>query len=192
MNLDSHKVFNPRNHVVDVLSAFTRFARKFGYVYEGENRAVPSTEDTADAIATWKEKDKAKLFLSRAVSDEFRDDFESAVPENDRVNITFSTLVTKMKERYTPSSNKVRNHYLFHRLPQNNSESFDDFTHRNQAESELCDFTCTHADCTVKKLLIRDQILVGTNNETIRQEALKNQWELDDLLKREGLQNVVC
>ena len=26
--------------------------------------------------------------------------------------------------------------------------------------------------------------MVGTNNETIRQEALKNQWELDDLLKK--------
>ena len=102
MNLDSHKVFNPCNHVVDVLSAFTRIARKFEYVYEGENCAVPSTEDTVDAIATWKEKDKAKLFLSHAVSDEFLDDF-SAVSENARANITFSTLVTKMKERYTPS-----------------------------------------------------------------------------------------
>ena len=26
--------------------------------------------------------------------------------------------------------------------------------------------------------------MVGTNNETIRQDALKNQWELDDLLKK--------
>ena len=149
MSLDSHKIFNPRHHAVDVLSAFTRFSRKFGYVYDGENRTVPSSETTAEAIATWKDMDKAKLFLSRAVSDEFLDDFESAVAANERVNISFTTLITKMKERYTPISNKVRNHYLFHRLSQNHSESSDDFTYRVKAEALLCDFKCASADCTV-------------------------------------------
>lgn len=34
----------------------------------------------------------------------------------------------------------------------------------------------------MKDILIWDQILVGTNCENIREEALKNQWNLDDLL----------
>ena len=118
------------------------------------------------------------------MSDEFLDDFESAVTVGDRTNIKFSALVEKMKARYTPSSNKVKNHYLFHRITQNVSESFDDFAYRIQAEAELCDFKCSSNDCTVKDILIRDQILVGTDNEVIRQEALKNQWGLDDLFKK--------
>ena len=102
MNLDTHKVFNPRNHPVDVVTAFARFTRKYGYAYDG-----------------------ARLFRSRAVSDEFLDDFESTVAEDERTNIKFTTLVDKMKTRYTPNSNKLRNHYIFHRMTQNSSEKFD-------------------------------------------------------------------
>ena len=72
----SYEVFNPRNHQEDVLNAFTRFTRKFGYVYDGENRTVPPTANTPELVTEWKNKDKARLFLSRAVSDEFLDDFE--------------------------------------------------------------------------------------------------------------------
>ena len=60
MSLDSHKIFNPRYHVVDLVSAFTRFQRKFGYIYEGENRTAPSTATTPETVAEWKDQDKAK------------------------------------------------------------------------------------------------------------------------------------
>ena len=180
---DSHKVFNPRNHPVDLVSAFMRFQRKFGYVYDGENRVPPSTITEAAQVSEWKEKDKARLFLSRAVSDEFLDDFENAVPETDRTGIKFSDLVDKIKTRYTPTSNKVHNHYIFHRIVQKPDETFDDFCHRVRSEAELCDFKCQSDTCTVKETLIRDQILVGTTNESIRGEALRKQWSLEDLLK---------
>ena len=75
-------------------------------------------------------------------------------------------LVELMKERYTPNSNKVRNHYLFHRIAQQSNETFDDFVYRVKAEAEHCDFKFINEECTVKDILIRDQILVGTNNET--------------------------
>ena len=162
MSLDSHKIFNPRNHPVDLVSAFMKFQRKFGYVYEGATRNPPSSITGADAIADWQDKDKAKLFLSQAVSDEFLDDYEDTITESDRAGIKFSDLVKKMKERYTPTSNKVHNHYLFHRLKQKDGEKFDDFTHRVRGDAELCEFTCTNTGCTVKDVLIRDQILVGT------------------------------
>ena len=74
MNL---KVFNPHNNHEDVLFAFTRFTRKFGYVYDGKNPPPPASANTAELIAEWKDKDKAQSFLSRAVSDEFLDDFEA-------------------------------------------------------------------------------------------------------------------
>ena len=184
MSLDSHRTFNPRNHPVDLVSAFTKFQRKYGYIYDGENRTPPSSITDDNAIAEWREKDKAKLFLSRAVSDEFLDDYEDAVPEIERAGIKFSVLVQKMKARYTPTSNKVHNHFLFHRLKQRDNEKFDDFTHRVRGDAELCEFTCSNAECTVKDILIRDQILVGTNNEAIRDEALKRQWGLTELLQQ--------
>ena len=160
MSLDAHKMFNPRDHPVDLVSAFMKFQRKVGYIYNGENRTCPSSITEATAIAEWQEKDKAKLFLSKAVSDTFLDDFEDAVPENERAGIKFSDLVTKMKERYTPTSNKVHHHYLFNRLKQKNNEKFDNLTHRVRAEAGPCDFTCTSDTCTVKNTLIRDQIVV--------------------------------
>ena len=86
-----------------------------------------------------------------------------------------------MNERYAPTSNKVRNHYKFHRITQNTSETFDDFTHRVKAEAVLCDFKCTNENCMVQNTLIREQIIVGTCNEAIREDALKNQWDLANL-----------
>ena len=180
---ESHKIFNPRNHPIDLVSAFMRFQRKFCYVYDGENRTPPSTITGDAQINEWKEKYKAKLFLSRAVSDEFFDDYENEVPEGERANIKFTDLVEKIKKRYTPASNKVHNHYLFHRLAQKSDETFDDFCHRVRADAELCDFKCLSATCTVKDILIRDQILVGTNNESIRNEALRKQWSISELVK---------
>ena len=140
----AEKVFNPRHHPSDIQTAFTRFVKKFGYTYNGENRTVPTaivntpaTAAITNASADWKEKDKAKLFLSRAVSEEFLDDYEAAVSEAERTDIKFDDLVTKMKDRYAPTSNKVMNHYKFHRIVQNASETFDDFTHRVKADALL-------------------------------------------------------
>ena len=100
-------------------------------------------------------------------------------------NITFTMLIELMKECYTPNSNKVKNHYLFHRITQQSNETFDDFVYRVKAEVEHCDFKCNNEECTVKQgHSIRDQILVGTNNETIREDTLKNQWNLNDLLRK--------
>ena len=102
-----HTVFNPRQHPTDVETAFTKFIRKFGYIYDGENRPCPSTVEGGDAITAWTQKDKAKMFLSRAVSDEFLDDYEAAIPAAERTGIKFNDLVTKMKAWYAPTSNKA-------------------------------------------------------------------------------------
>ena len=83
-----------------------------------------------------------------------------------------------MKERYAPTSNKVQNHYKFHRLNQQIAETFDDFTYQVKAEAKLCEFKCDSETCTVQDTLIRDQLIVGTSKEAIREEALKNQWDL--------------
>ena len=55
MSLELHKVFNPRHHTTDILSAFTKFERKFKYIYDGENCTVPATHTTEVAISDWKD-----------------------------------------------------------------------------------------------------------------------------------------
>ena len=55
---------------------------------------------------------------------------------------------------------------------------FDNFTHRVKAVAVLCDFKCTNENCTVQNTLIRDQIIIGTCNEAIREDA---QWDLANL-----------
>ena len=70
-----------------------------------------------------------------------------------------------MKIGYTPNSNKVRSHYIFHGITQNSSERIDDFIHRIKADAELCDFKCESNACNVHETLIRDQIIVGTSSE---------------------------
>ena len=67
--MNQHEMFNPRNHQEDVLNAFQRFTRKFGYIYDGENRSAPATANTDAIIAEWREKNKAR-FLSLAVTDQ--------------------------------------------------------------------------------------------------------------------------
>ena len=58
---------------------------------------------------------------------------------------------------------------------------FDDFTHHVRAAAQMCNFKCTSTTCTVQETLIRDQIIIGTSNQTIREEALKKQWTLNEL-----------
>ena len=70
----NHEVLNPRNHQDDVLTAFTRLTRQFGYIYGGGNRTVSPSANTDELCQEWREKDKARIFLSRAVSDKFLDD----------------------------------------------------------------------------------------------------------------------
>ena len=123
------------------------------------------------------------MLLSRAVSDEFLDDFKLSVTEEEHTDITFATLVTKMTTRYAPNTNKVRDHFLFHRLSQDPSEKFDDFVHRVHTSAAQCDFKYVLQMYTVSDTLVRDQIITGTIHAGIRNKALKKQWSLDDLIK---------
>lgn len=110
-----------------------------------------------------KKREVAKLFLFHAVSDEYLNEFESIVGQNERTDITFSTLINLIKERYAPYSNKVKNHCLFHRIIQQSNETFDDFVYHKKTIAEHYDSICDNEQDTVKDILIRDQILFGTN-----------------------------
>ena len=53
---------------------------------------------------------------------------------------------------------------------------------RVKHEAQNCQFSCENANCSVPNIMIRDQIVIGTINDDIRQNALKNQWDLIALI----------
>ena len=70
--------------------------------------------------------------------------------------------------------NCFRNH-------QKPSETFDVFSNRVKQEAKGCEFSCSNT-CTIRDVLIRDQIIVGTLDDDIRKMALYKQWSLKALL----------
>ena len=82
-----------------------------------------------------------------------------------------------------PTQNKTLANYEFHRLVQIKDESFHLYVNRVKHESKFCNFSCAAATCTVSDILIRDQIIIGTKNDQIRKQALKESWDLADLIK---------
>ena len=89
----------------------------------------------------------------------------------------------KMKTRYEPSRNYTLANHQFHNLRQAlEEESFDNVAHRVTAQEKLCKFACS-VTRTIPDIMVRDQIIIGTNNTDIRESALMNQWALKDLLE---------
>ena len=171
--------FDPEKHRANVYDAFMEYVEAFQYEYDAIARDPPS--DEADKAA-WVEINKRKVFLGRYASRSFQKDYEDTVTPVERTNLKFIDLVKKMKTRYEPTRNYTLANYEFHRMKQNTDESFDTYVHRVKQEAKGCQFSCESPTCTIPDIMIRDQVIVGTNNDEIRKNALKNQWNLKDLV----------
>jgi hypothetical protein len=66
------------------------------------------------------------------------------------------------------------------------NETFISFCNRVAKEAKHCQFTCDSEQCTAEKTAVRDQIVIGTINDGIREEALKMSLVLDTL-RSEGM-----
>ena len=55
-----------------------------------------------------------------------------------------------------------------------------------EKEAKHCQFRCNHDECSAEAIAVRDQIVIGTHNNKIREEALKLSWDLPTL-RREGM-----
>ena len=170
--------FDPADHPGNVYDAFCDFVDSFTYVYEAV--AKPAPAGTADLDA-WTAQDKRKQFLGRFASRNLQIDYENETLAAERSTITYDDAIKKLKDRYKPTQNKILANYEFHRLSQRPTETFDGFCNRVKQEAKSCDFVCGDT-CTVRDTLIRDRIVIGTSDDQIRKNALKEQWSLTDLL----------
>ena len=177
-----HK-FDPEEHSDGVYEAFCDFVSQFHYEYDAICKEPPKELDNNEKTE-WREQNKRKIFLGKYSSRTLQQEFEQVTTETERISMKFSDAVARLKEHFKVASNTTLANFKFHKLEQSSSESFDAFTIRVRHEAKICDFSCGNAGCSVSDTLVRDQIIIGTRNDDIRRNALKEQWGLKDLMSK--------
>ena len=114
-------------------------------------------------------------------------DWQVALPDpTDRDSATWPQFLAAMRTYYQPTENLTLKNYQFRSLAQAPTETFPAFCNRISKEAKHCQFNCRHADCTAEETAIRDQIIIGTAEPNIREEALLRSWNLQQL-RQEGM-----
>ena len=212
MDKDNVLFFNPDAHPTDTLKAFNEFCVRFELRYDAQFTDPPKTAmdaalarwvienttttvtnprpdvETYDTISdTWKSKDKVSKILGLFSSPRLHSDWVAAQrDEAVRKKATWTVFKNTMEQFYKPTENPTLNNYKFRSLIQESGESFSAYCNRTEREAKVCSFKCTHADCTAEATSIRDQIVIGTTNNKIREEALLKSWDLATL-RTEGM-----
>ena len=204
--------FDPDAHPKDTLKQFREFCRLFQLRYEAQfpdppkssmeaaverwrvaNRTEHVTTPTPtlaqyDQISDdWKSKDAVRKVIGMFSSPRLSLDWEAAEPnEQTRGRSSWLDFKRKMEDYYKPTENPTLMNYQFRELSQNQNETFSAFCNRVESEARMCHFKCDSNECTAESIAVRDQILIGTNNSTIRKEALMKSWQLQEL-RKEGM-----
>jgi len=165
------------------LEAFTEFVAQFVYQYDALNREAPGTLKEEADIKRWRENDRRKVFLGRYSHRALQILYEDLVAEDRREFMTFKGMVTILTDHFKQATNQTLANYRFRKLTQEDTESFESFCIRIKRESKNCSFKCGE-NCTVNEVMIKDQILFGTQDADIRKTALKEDWDLPTLLKK--------
>ena len=200
-------IFDPDLHPDDTLKQFNLFTKRFELRYNAQYPDPPRVSMEAaterwkianpDAKPTlaqydkiredWISKDKVSKFLGIFSTERLHEDWLSAQPdESARKNAMWEDFVHSLQQLYQPTENSTLKHYQFRSVSQNNQESFISFCNRVEKEAKSCNFKCTNSDCTAEDTAIRDQIVIGTTNDKIREEALKSSWDYSTL-RKEGM-----
>ena len=180
-NQSSGGKFDPNIYNDNVLEQFSEFVSSFHYSYEALNREPPINLKPAER-GIWLGKDKRKVFLGRFAHRNLQKRFEDATDPDERDSMTFNRMVECLKKVFRSNSNTTLSNFKFRKLSQGSKESFELFALRVKKEAENGNFSCDHEQCDVKKTMIRDQIIIGTSDDRIREKALSEQFSLDDLI----------
>ena len=86
----------------------------------------------------------------------------------DREKMTFENMLLCFRQEFKLNSNTTLANFKFRKLIQLQNESFDLFAVRIEGMAEACEFTCESKTCTAKTTMIKDQLIIGTREDTIR------------------------
>ena len=197
-------LFDPDRHTEEALKSFNEFVQMFDLRYKANYPDPPrASMETAierwkiankdekpslqqyDGInAEWQSKDRVANFLGLFSSKRFISDFKVAIPDaEEQERCTWKELLTTMRNFYKPIENLTLKNFQFRSLVQMEGESFTAFCNRVDEEAKHCDFKCNDDNCSAETTAVRDQVVIGLKSDKIREEALKNSWELADLRK---------
>ena len=202
--------FDPDKHPDATLKAFNEFVESFELRYDALYPEPPKISLDA-AIERWKlTQGDEKVKLSGDQYDEIKDgirstdrvtkllglfsskrlyqDWVTAEPvEKNRKGAQWASFLAKIREFYKPTENHTLKNYHFRQLIQSEDETLTAFCNRVETEARHCQFNCGSEQCTAEGTAVRDQIIIGTTNNTIREEALLKSWDLKTL-RKEGTQ----
>ena len=204
-----HLQFNPDKHPHATLKAFNEFVDQYDFRYEAQypeppknildNAVVRWKSENNDANPTAGQKlairndvvscDKVRKLLGFFATTRLQQDWKAAEPvEANRTNCTWVDFLAKMRQYYRPTENSTLRNFEFRQLTQLPSETFSAFCNRLETEGKTCTFCDCAAGtaCTSLGTAVRDQIVIGTHHEKIREQALLKSWGLDDL-RKEGM-----
>ena len=199
--------FDPDLHPDDTAKAFSEFVQDFELRYNAKY-PDPSKVSLEAAIQRWqflnpdqkpgladydkivedlKSKDKVAKFLGLHSSRRFFADWKAAQPDDEqRKRSTWDDFVMKMQVYYKPTENPTLKNFQFRSLSQGKAETFIAYCNRVEMEAGHCEFKCDSEACTGQEIAVRDQIVIGTLSDEIREEALKKSWSLSTL-RQEGM-----
>ena len=205
--------FDPDNHPEDTLKAFEEFVEVFELRYDAQfpdppkvsmdaalqrwkfanateeiHNPQPTLEDYDQIRDDWRSKDKVAKLLRMYSSKRMHSDWRMAKPEeNLRKVAAWETFVHTMRQYYKPTENATLKNFHFRAITQLPHETFPAFCNRVNKEALHCQLKCNNEDCTAEEIAIRDQIVIGTHSNEIRDEALRKSWDLATL-RKEGMQ----
>ena len=118
--------FDPEEHKNNVYDAFVEFVGEFKYAYKAIAKVPPKDLDD-NARAAWIAQNKRDVFLGKFASRNLQKAFKDSVPDAQHDTITFDEMVNTLKTHYDGGRNKTLSNFEFHKLIQDQEESFDKF-----------------------------------------------------------------
>ena len=141
--------------------------RKDAYITEEVADPKPNLNQYNQIVEEWRSKDKIAKLLGIYSSNRLYLNWRHAEPdEEQRKQEKREGFIIKMKTLYRPTENNTLTKF--------------------RKKDVHCKFKCASQDCTAEETAVRDQIVIGIVENSIRQEALQMSWDLPQL-RMEGM-----
>ena len=88
-----------------------------------------------------------------------------------------------MRQYYKPTENQIIRNFEFRQIMQFPNGTFGAFCNFVEASRKTRTFCNCKKNCSAEEFAIRDQIVIGTNNEVIREKDMLKNWHLQELRK---------
>ena len=148
------------------------------------NDKAPTNDVIEEVRRQWISKDKVRKLLGFFATARPQQDWN--VAETDQYlsqNSTWEDFLEKMRLYYKPTEHYIIRNYEFRQLTQLPNETFSAFCNRIEAAGKTCHFCECTRNCKAEEYAVRDQIVIGTTNDAVRQKVTIKNRSLSDLRK---------